>query len=130
MTRKKKKKRHPPVFVFTLEMIRIAQEAMKLFEQSFPCVDLPSSKTTFARETMQQVTGKLEAMSLSVGAVCLTTFDYNEKLVLAAAIRLYIFDLLATPSTAQQERKLERSRRIERFALEHLQVEHLRTTQD
>lgn len=133
MTRKKKKKEkkaYTPVFVFTLEMVHIAQEAMTLFEQPLQRAENQPSNMAFARETMQRVNSKLEAMSLSVGTLCLTTFDYNEKLVLGAAIRLYILDLLATPSTAQQERKLKRSRQIERFALEHLQIEQGRRTQD
>ncbi len=123
MTRKRAKlKKQMPCFVFTLEMIGIAQEAMKLCEQSLQRTELLPPKMVFARETIQRVNDKFEAMSLSVDNLCLTTFDYNEKLVLAAAIRLYILDLLATPSTAQQEGKLKRSRQIERFALDQLQM--------
>lgn len=131
MTRKKKKmKGYTPVFIFTQETIRIAREAMKLFEQSLQETEIQPSKMLFARETMQRVNGKLEAMGLSVGALCLTTFDYNEKLVLAAAIRLFILDLLATPSTAQRERTLQKCRQIEFFALDNLQIEQGRTMQD
>jgi hypothetical protein len=124
MTRKRAKlKRQMPCFIFTLEMVGIAQEAMKLCEQSLQRVELLPSKMTFARETIQRVNDKFKAMSLSGDSPCLTTFDYNEKLVLAAAIRLYILDLLANPSPAQQEGKLKKSRQIERFALDQLQIE-------
>jgi hypothetical protein len=79
---------------------------------------------------MQQVNGKLEAMRASGGLMCLTTFDYNEKIVLAAAIRLSILDLLAVPFDMKRQKELQQCRLIERFALDHLATELGRTLHD
>jgi hypothetical protein len=130
MTRKKRKKNYTPCFVFTLETISIAQRAMKLFEQSLQRVENQRAKVAFAEETMQQVNGKLDTMKISVGAICLTAFDYNEKIVLAAAIHLYIVDLLSVPSDTQRQRELQQCQQIKRFALDRLMVESVRTTHD
>lgn len=102
---------------------------MKLYELALPRSKNQSSKLAFARKTMQAVNGKLDTMSKSVGALCLTTFDYNEKLVIATAIQLYTLELLTAPLTAQQERKLKECKQIERFALDHLKIEPPGTTQ-
>lgn len=122
MARKKHKKRVAPCFVFTQETVELVLKAMKLFEQSLHRVESWSSKVMFAEETMQQVNGKLDAMKTSVGVICLTTFDYNEKIVLAAAIRLYTLDLISAPADAQRDKELQKCRQIEHFALAHLKV--------
>ncbi len=131
MTRKRRKQRkQTPCFVFTLETIAIAQKAMKLFEQSLGRIASQSAKVEFAAETMRQVNSKLEAMRTSADLMCLTTFDYNEKIVLAAAIRLYIVELLATPFGSQRQRELQQCRGIEWFALDRWTVGEERTTHD
>lgn len=122
MARKKHKQRTAPCFVFTPETIEIALKAMNIFEQSLHQIGSQSSKVVFAEETMRQVNGKLAAMNTSVGVICLTTFDYNEKIVLAAAIRLYALDLISVPSDAQHDKELQKCRQIEHFALAHLKV--------
>lgn len=119
-----------PVFVFTSETICITQEAMKLFEQFLQRTESRPAKIAFAKETMKQVNGKLDAMSMSVGLMCLTTFDYNEKIILATAIRLYILDLLSTPLSSQREKELRKCRQIERFALDNLKLEQGRAMRD
>lgn len=129
MTRKKRKKNYTPCFVFTPETISIAQRAMKLFEQSLRRVENQPAKVAFAEETMQQVNGKLDTMKILVGAICLTTFDYNEKIVIAAAIHLYMVDLLSVPSDSRRQRELQQCQRIKRFALDHM-VGPVRTTHD
>ena len=61
---------------------------------------------------------KLDTMKMSVGAICLTTFDSNEKLVIATAIQLYTLDLLEIPSHAGDEKKLRQCRQIMQFVLD------------
>lgn len=76
----------------------------------------------FAQETMQEVKGKLDIMSTSVGFLCVTTFDYNEKIVIATAIQQYILEALFMPLTADQQRELKICKQVERFALDNLQI--------
>jgi hypothetical protein len=125
--RKQKKQHTTPCFVFTLEMVTLAQKAMRLFEQSLGQVENSPSKVVFAAETMQQINRKLETMQTSVG---LATLDYNEKIVLAAAIQLYTLDLFAVPLNASSQKELRQCQQIERFALEHLTPELERTMHD
>lgn len=105
--KKRKKKRHTPCFVFTPETLSITQKAIKLFEQPLQRADHQDAKVLFAEKTVQQVKGKLDKMEQSVGWMCLTTFDYNEKIVIAQAIRLYMFDTMALPSTTKRQRELQ-----------------------
>lgn len=115
-----RKKRKQPIhcFTFSPEMIQLAQEAMKLFARSLARAEGQSEKIAFAKDTMQQVEGKLGAMRASVGTMCLTAFDYNEKLVIATAIRLYMVDLRTASVSSQRERELKRCQRIMGFALD------------
>lgn len=126
----KVKRRGTRVFVFTPTSLILAQEAMKLYEQSLQRARGEPSKLAFARETMVVVNGKLDTMSTSVGALCLTTFDYNEKIVLATAIQLYTLELLTSPPTLQRERKLKECEKIQHFALDHLEIQQSGETQD
>lgn len=96
----------------------MTQEAMKRFAQALARAENRPAKAAFAREMMQQVNGKLDAMAASVGAMCLTSFDYNEKIVLATAIQLYMLDLITVSPSSQHEKELQRCRQIMRFALD------------
>jgi hypothetical protein len=127
---KKYKKRVAPCFVFTPETVELVLKAIKLFEQSLHRIESQSSKVAFAEETVQRVNGKLDAMRTTVGVTCLVTFDYNEKIVLAAAIRLYALELISAPSDAQRDKELQKCRQIEHFALAHLNVKPFNTIQD
>lgn len=122
MSRKHRKRRpqKQPIrcFVFTPEMVTLAQEAMNLFAQALTRAENQPAKVAFAGEMMQQVNDKLAAMAASVGAMCLTSFDYNEKLVIATAIQLYMLDLIAVSTSAQRGKELQRCRQIMRFALD------------
>jgi hypothetical protein len=120
MSRKHKNRKPQSLrcFVFTPETIKLAQEAMKLFAQALTRAENQSAKAAFAREMMQQVNGKLDAMAKSVGVMCLTAFDYNEKIVLATSIQLYMLDLIAVSASSQREKELQRCRQIMRFALD------------
>lgn len=128
--RKQKKQHATPCFVFTLEMVTLAQKALRLFEQSLGRVESQPAKVEFAAETMRHINGKLETMRASVGLMNLTTFDYNEKIVLAAAIQLYTLDLLAVPLDARRQRELQQYQHIERFALDHLTTGQEKMTHD
>lgn len=133
MARKKRKRQKQTagfVFVFTLETITLTQKAMRLFEQSLGRAGSQSAKVEFAAETMLRVNGKLEAMRTSVGLLCLTTFDYNEKIVLAAAIQMHMLGLTASPLDTRRQRELQQCRKIERFALDNPPLGPKRTTHD
>src|SRR5690348_222303 len=99
------------------------QKALKSFERALQRADHQRPKVAFAEETMNQVKGKLDAMRASVGSLCLTPFDSNEKIVIATAIQLYTVDLLSVPFHARQERELQACRQIARFALDTLTFE-------
>lgn len=98
MSRKKRiRKYQVTCFAFTLETIKLTEEALKLFDQSLQRADHRDTKVLFAEETMKRVKGKLDAMKKSVGLMCLTSFDYNEKLLLAQALHMYIVDVSFSP---------------------------------
>ena len=120
MARRKKHQRsfagkRPECFVFTEETIALTQRALMLFEQPLHQADHRNEKVAFAEETMQSVKHKLEQMKQSVGLLCLTTFDYNEKIIIRQAILLYSIDLLEASPEAQQAWELRQSRRISMY---------------
>ena len=131
MSRKQKKRQGQRIrcFTFSPEMIQLMQEAMKLFAQSLTRAEGLPEKIAFTKETMQQVKNKLDAMRASVGVMCLTGFDYNEKIVIATAVQLYMVDLQTASASSQRERELRRCQRIMRFALDP-GVSHKRAGQD
>ena len=119
MKRSKKYKRDSSYFAFTPAIIHITQEALKLFEQVLQRADSQHPKVEFAEETMRQVQSKLVTMSQSVDPMSLTTFDYNERLVITAAIRLHIIDLMAAPFYIKREEELQTCQQIAaHFALD------------
>jgi len=128
MSRKKSQQR-PRCFIFTPETIKLTQEAMHIFAQGLLKLERQDEKTVFARETMQQVKSKLDTLGTSVDVIALTTFDYNEKIVIATAIQIYTVHLLATPLSVQRQRKLQLCQQIKHFALD-LMTEPVRTTHD
>jgi hypothetical protein len=115
MTRNTKRKNHAPpprCFVFTPETVRIAQEALKLFENPLRRANHQDKKVAFAAEEMERLKGKLDAMRTSVGRMVLTTFDYNEKIILVAAIQMYCYNLSLLPATPRRERALHQCEQI------------------
>src|SRR5689334_19688939 len=113
---RKRKKQQFRCFVFSPEMVTLLQEAMKLFAQALTRAEDPSERVAFARKMMQQINGKLDAMSTSVGATCLMSFDANEKIVIATAIQLYLFEVAAVAEHPQRTKELERCQQLLRFA--------------
>lgn len=124
MTRKKKRKHTPfasSCFVFTPETVRIAQEALKLFAQPLQRANRQEGKVVFAAEEMERVKGKLDTMSTSAGRMIVTTFDYNEKIILVTAIQMYSFELSLQPASFKREKELKQCRQITaHFAPDHL----------
>jgi hypothetical protein len=120
MSRKHRNRRRQPFrcFTFSPETVKLLQQAMKLFAQSLGRAEAQAEKLVFAREVIQQVNEKLDAMWTSVGVMCLTRFDYNEKIVIAAAIQLYMLELMAVSVSPQREKELQRCQQLMRFALD------------
>src|SRR5258708_4660242 len=116
MTRKKRKRqqniRITPCFVFTPETITLVQKAIALLEKPLNRINHRDEKVAFAEETVQQVKAKLAIMKQSVGAMCLTTFDYNEKIIIRQSILLYSIDLLEATPGPKQTKELQQCRHI------------------
>lgn len=117
--KKKKKGRlrraNPPVFVFTAASLRVTQNALKLFEESLQRSKSPSDKIAFSREVMVSVNEKLHLMSTSVALLCLTTFDYNEKIVIATAITQYEVEIMFGQLTAKSQQELRICQQVSQF---------------
>jgi hypothetical protein len=118
---------HGELFVFTSTEVAIVQDALRLYEQ---CLQRRThdAKTVFAREMLESVQGKFQRMQTTVAMLPPTLFDYNEKIVLATAIQLYMIDLLATPATPGREGVLNECERICDFALGHPEMKPIRDT--
>src|SRR5579883_2277973 len=97
MGRNKKRKKYTssPLFLFTPETINLTLEAMRRFEQPLERVTRQDEKITFAREETRRVKALLEAMrtEAEAGHLGVAAFDYNQQVLLVAAIQMYTFDL-------------------------------------
>lgn len=116
MTRKKGKhqrnSRIAPCFVFTPETVTLVEKAVAVFEEPLSRADHKEEKIAFAEETVQQVKAKLANMKQSVGEMCLTTFDYNEKIIIRQSLLMYSIDLLEELPGLRQAKELQQCRRI------------------
>lgn len=112
MARKKREKHQTTIFTFTLETIKLTEEAIKLLNQPLQRADRQNTKVLFAEETMQQVKSKLNTMKQSVGLMSLTGFDYNEKIILIQSLHLYSLILSSLPDNGQNEWKIRQCKRI------------------
>jgi hypothetical protein len=110
--KKKRKQRQPPYFVFTTQTIDITAKALQRFERSLHQADHRNEKVVFAEQTMQQIKGKLAALQRSVNVLGLTAFDYNERIILTQAVRMYMLELLSAPQTAKNARELSLCRAL------------------
>lgn len=110
--KKWRNRRRTPVFVFTKATAELALRALTLFEQPLNRRDHLDEKVAFAEETLQSVKRKLELMKESVGAACLTGFDYNEKIIIRQSMLLYAIELLEKPPTPERATELRQSRVI------------------
>lgn len=109
---RKKQRRSLPCFTFTPEMVVLIQAAMKLFAQALAEVAGPLTKVALARETMQQINHKLETLSIAEESAYPIPFDYNEKVVIATAIQVYMLHLASVPASSQQAKELQYCRYI------------------
>ena len=102
MTQRNKRRGDVP-FLFTLEAIRLTEEAITLFEQPLGRADRQNAKVALFEQTITQIKEKLALIKQSSGGVItLTTFDYNEKYLLIQALRAYSFILATLPINAPQ----------------------------
>jgi hypothetical protein len=115
MTHKRKRTTHlpsPRCFVFTPETVSIVQQALQRFEEPLKRANPQDNRVAFATEELQRVKSKLDAMSTSVGRMVLTTFDYNEKIILVAALQMYRYDLSLQPVSSKREKELKQCEQI------------------
>jgi hypothetical protein len=105
-------RRRPPVFAFTVQTVDLTLKAVALFEQLLQRANHLDEKVVFAETVMHSVKQKLELMKESVGAVCLMTFDFNEKIVIRQSMLLYTIELLNKPPGPQRDRELRQCRVI------------------
>jgi hypothetical protein len=99
-------RRHPPVFAFTVQTVDLTLKAVAIFEQLLQQANHLDEKVVFAEEILHSVKRKLELMKESVGAVCLMTFDCNEKIVIRQSMLLYTIELLNKPPGPQRDREM------------------------
>lgn len=109
---KSRKRVSPAVFVFTGETVHLTLKAVALFEQPLQQANHRDAKVIFAEETVQSVKQKLEAMRDAVGVACLTSFDYNEKIIIQQSMLLYTIELLDKPPGPQRDREMRQCRVI------------------
>jgi hypothetical protein len=109
---KNRKRTASAVFVFTVETVNLTLRAMALFERLLQRACHFDEKVIFAEETIQSVKRKLEAMRDAVGAACLTSFDYNEKIVIRQSMLLHTIELLDKPPGPQRDREMRQCRVI------------------
>ncbi|HEU5384026.1 MAG TPA: hypothetical protein VFV38_52190 [Ktedonobacteraceae bacterium] len=112
MKRKRGGKKPQAPFAFTLETLTLTEEAIRFFEQPLQRADHRDARVMFAKETIKRIQEKLDKMKQSVGLMCLVSFDYNEKILLIQALRLYSFALLSLPWNARQAREMRQCQRI------------------
>jgi CMP-N-acetylneuraminic acid synthetase len=113
MSKKKwRDRKQTPIFVFTVQTVDLVLKAVALFEQPLQRADRSNEKVMFADETIRSVKQKLERMKHSVGAICLTGFDYNEKIIIRHAMLVYTIDLLDENPSPQRDRELRQCRII------------------
>ena len=80
---------------------------LALLEEPLQRADSQDARVAFAAEMIVQVKDKLENMQRSASPMSLTTLDYNEKIILTQAIKLYIVEVSTFPSNAQRALELQ-----------------------
>jgi hypothetical protein len=109
MTKRKKgqeRRTVPSCFVFTPETVTLVQEALRVLEEPLARVQSHDAKTATIREVLASVREKFRSMN-TLGSMLLTTFDYNERLIVAAAVEMYLFDVWALPPGPARTRKIQ-----------------------
>jgi hypothetical protein len=101
-----------PTLLFTPETITLTEEALKLIEEPLQRADHQDTKVLFAAATMKRIKGELTRMKQSAGLMCLTSFDYNEKVLMIQTLREYSRLLASLPVTDRQAREIRQCQRI------------------
>lgn len=117
MGRKKRQKklfvaRRADCFVFTRETLALTQAAITVFAGELRQADHKDEKVVFAEAMVQRVVQKLTLMQASVEHISLTTFDYNEKILIRQSMLMYTVELLGMPPGPKQAKALHHCRRI------------------
>ena len=116
------------VEVFSLAEIRLAQDAVKQFEGWLSqCTDV-TTKRACAEETVILVKGKLAMLQTARNYPM--TFEYNDHIVLLAAIQAYMVSLSACPPTPRRAEQFRQCEHIKAFALLALEAVQANPTQD
>ncbi|HZR43964.1 MAG TPA: hypothetical protein VFB12_27870 [Ktedonobacteraceae bacterium] len=104
-----KKRKHPSCFLFTTATIDITMQGLQRFEQVLQRADHQNEKVVFAEKTVRQIKARLVAMQRSAS---LTVFDYNERVILTQAIRMYMLEVAIASQTTENARTLVVCRKL------------------
>lgn len=116
------------VEVFSRAEIRLAQDAMQQFEGWLSQNTDVTTKRACAEETAILVQGKLAMMQTARNYPM--TFEYNEHILLLAAIQAYMVYLSASPPTPRRAEQFRQCEHIKAFALLALEDAQAHPTQD
>jgi hypothetical protein len=98
-----KKQPKLPCLLFTLDTLRLIQQAIILFETACAQAKESSSNVQFAKETVAQIQRKVAAMIQSEEWERETPFDGNEVLIIHASLQMLAVHLLfSEPSPARE----------------------------
>jgi hypothetical protein len=122
--------KHQPlrIGIFSPAEIRLAQDAVKAFEDWLHQAGHQEPKKAYAEETVILVKSKLERLRAAPNHPEL--FAYNEHLVLFAAIQDYMETLRADPPTPRRAERLRQCAHIKRFASQAFEAIRPQATQD
>lgn len=125
-----KRHKHQPlrIGIFSPAEIRLAQEAVKAFEDWLHQAGNQEPKKAYAEETVILLKSKLER--LRTASIHQELFAYNEHVVLFAAIQDYMETLRADPPTPQRAERLRQCAHIKLFASQAFEATRPHPTQD
>ena len=124
--RHKQKKLH--VEVFSQAEIRVAQDALQQFADWLRQIPDVTTKHTFAEETLLLVKSKLATMQSAPPQP--VPFEYNEHILLLAAIQAYMVNLRTSPPSPRRAALFRQCEHLKAFALLALETPHATPTQD
>lgn len=116
------------VDIFSPAEIKLAQDAIMRFEDWLSQLDKEEVNKAFAAETAILVKSKLERIRTTRDNAAL--LDYNENLLLLAAIQNYMTGLIANSPTPQLAGQIKQCEHIQAFAIQGIQAAPANPTQD
>ncbi len=90
----------PAKILFTLPAVRMLKDALCLLEKALLRNTKPLPNLHFAKETLEELRRKLDAMLQREDWDMETGFDYNEPHMLYAAVHMYLAELRITKKAA------------------------------